>query len=110
MESNATGQSLSTFKFYFTFVQIIQFNNIQYCFTTALFGRLVFFLASPDEETAFMAKEVLQRYPGAEVVNLANEWPNMLRDREATLAAHGRKRIPSRSFFLFWMLESICFY
>eukprot|EP00434_Breviolum_minutum_P024888 symbB.v1.2.021981.t1/scaffold1899.1/size238565/17 len=56
--------------------------------------RLVFFLASPDAETAEAARQVLMGYlPGAEVVDLAKHWPEMLRDRPSALAAHGRKGI-----------------
>ncbi|CAJ1328482.1 unnamed protein product [Effrenium voratum] len=56
--------------------------------------RLVFFLASPDAATAAEARRVLGGLlPGASVVDLAAEWPAMLRDRAEALAAHGRQGV-----------------
>jgi len=56
--------------------------------------RLVFFVASPDAETAAAAKQFLTGHlSGAEVVDLAADWPQMLRDRPSALAAQGRKGI-----------------
>jgi len=55
---------------------------------------LVFFVAAPDAATADHAVMYLTSLaPGAEVVDLAQEWPEMLRDRDDTLAAHGRKGV-----------------
>ena len=36
---------------------------------------------------------------GAEVVDLAKHWPEMLRDRPSALAAHGRKGILNCNVF-----------
>ncbi|CAK9095057.1 Uncharacterized protein SCF082_LOCUS44664 [Durusdinium trenchii] len=56
--------------------------------------RLIFFLASPDATTGAQARRVLSGHSsGAEVVDLALYWPDMLRDRADVLAAHGRQGI-----------------
>lgn len=56
--------------------------------------RVMFFIAAPDEAVAREAAKTLAKlFPAASVVDLAAEWPHMVRDSDAQLFQHGRTAV-----------------